>query len=240
MNSSQHPLQSVLANLCVPVREDGKAHILALTSTHSGVGTSYVARELAILAAQHYTAYGQRVALIDLDIAGLAQYAYFSQRNEFMPQESAISLQGPYDATFGCSPFWQVSPDNLDDMGVRKNAALYGAMYLVGETGLTITKFNWDELKEGQNVHLSTAPEYWAALRDNFALVIVDTPAFDRSDTALTVIPEADKTVLVTEPNRASDPALQHLSDKILHHHGHCAGLVVNEGPNILDLHNVI
>lgn len=239
MQPSPHPLQAVLANLCAPAREDGLAPILAMSAAESGVGTSYVARELAMLAAAHYQSYQQRVALIDLDLSGQAQYTYFSDPNGYAA-DPHFALQGPYDATFGCSPFWQVSPDDVDAAGNRKSAALYGGMYLAGETELAITKFNWDQIKEGQNVHLSTAPDYWATLRTQFALVIVDTPAFDRSDTALTIIPEADKTVLVTTPHKAADPALGLLSDKIKTHRGTCAGLIINEGPNVLNLHNVV
>lgn len=233
MVDNQDPLQGVLSGLCVPPRVDGRGPVIAVTAAHARVGTSYVARNLALLAAQHYAPYGQRVALVDLDLTQQSQSAFF---NDPAQQSVFGALQGPYDATFGKAPFWQVSPDWLDDDGNRISAARYGALFLVGSTGLTVTKFNWGEIKEGQNVHLVASRDYWHALRDQFAVVIVDTPSFDRADTALTVITEADKTVIVCDSGRAADPAQKALSDKIVENDGRCAGMIVNAGAqNMVD-----
>ena len=227
MINNQDPLQSVLSALCSPPRVDGRGPVIAVTAAHDGVGSSYVARNLAILAAQHYGPFGQRVALVDLDLSQQAQSAFFADP---MQQAAYGPLQGPYDATYGKAPFWQVSPDGVDEDGNRKSAARYGALYLVGDTGLTVTKFNWDEIRDGQNVHLVASRDYWHALRDQFAVILVDTPSFQRADTALTVIPEADKTVIVCDGASASDPAQKALEGRITDSGGSCAGLVINEG----------
>jgi len=190
MINAQHPLQSVLASLSTPERGDGRAPVITMTAAHTGVGTSYVTRTLALLAAQHHAPqYGQ--------------------------------VQGPYDATFGQEPFWQVSPDGVDEMGRRKSAALYGGLNLIGNTALAVTEFRWSEIKAGQSVHIRHAREYWHGLRDQFAMVIVDTP----------VVGEADKTVLICSPETAKLPAQKLLSDRINAAQGRCAGLVINEGP---------
>lgn len=227
MIDNQHPLQAVLSTLCTPTRADGRAPVIAVTSAHAQVGSSYVARNLALLAAQHYVDFGQRVALVDLDLATQAQYGFF---NEPLQQSIFGPLSPAYDATFGVTPFWQVSPDNLNADGTRMAAARYGALHLVGDTGLAITRFNWGEVKDGQTVHIAAARDYWHALRDQFAVVIVDTPAFQTADTALTVVPEADKTVIVCDSARASDPTQKALSDRINEAGGRCAGMVINEG----------
>jgi len=190
MIDAQHPLRAVLASLCVPERGDGRAPVIALTASDTGVGTSYVSRILGN--------YG--------------------------------SIEGPYDATFGQAPFWQVSPDGVDEQGRRKSARLYGGLNLIGSTGLAVTEFHWSDIKSGQTVHVRAAREYWHTLRDHFALIIVDTPAFDRADTALTVVSEADKTVLVCAPDTAHRPSQKALSDRIQAAEGRCAGLIVNEG----------
>ncbi len=226
MIDNHHPLQSVLSQLCTPERGDGRAPVFALTASDTGVGTSYVARNLALLAAQHYGPYGQRVLLVDMDLSQQTQAEYF--RN-LTAQYGAV--EGPYDATFGAEPFWQVSPDGIDAQGMRKSAALYGGLNLVGQTGLAVTEFRWSEIKQGQSVHVIAARDYWHSLRDEFALVIVDTPAFDRADTALTIIPEADKTVIICATDTASRPAQKELSDRIVAENGRCAGLVINAGP---------
>lgn len=227
MIDNQDPLQGVLSGLCVPPRVDGRGPVIAVTAAYDRVGTSYVARNLALLAAQHYAPFGQRVALVDLDLTQQSQSGFFSDP---MQQSTFGPMQGPYDATFGKTPFWQVSPDGVDADGNRISAARYGALFLVGDTGLTVTKFNWEEIKDGQNVHLVASRDYWHALRDQFAVVIVDTPSFARADTALTVIPEADKTVIVCDSARVADPAQKALFDKIAEHEGRCAGMVVNTG----------
>ncbi len=221
-----HPLQSVLASLCAPERGDGRGPVIALTASDTGVGTSYVARMLALLAAQHYAPYSQRVALIDMDVTQQSQIAFFRETSSQFGE-----VQGPFDATFGENPFWQVSPDGIDDFGRRKSASLYGGLNLIGQTGLAVTEFRWSEVKQGQSVHICAARNYWHALRDQFALVIVDTPAFDRADTALTVVPEADKTVIVCAPDTAQQPSQKALSERIEAEQGRCVGLVINEGP---------
>jgi Mrp family chromosome partitioning ATPase len=228
MIDSQHPLQSVLAQLCSPPRGDGRAPVLVMLSAETGAGTSYVARHLALLAAAHYAPYGQRAALIDLDLTNQGQAAFF--RSHEGQTEFGVS-QGPYDATFGVEPFWQVSPDGVDDQGHRKSTALYGGLHLIGSTGLAVTEFRWSEIKAGQTVHITAAREYWNAVRDHFAVVIVDAPALDRTDIALTVVPEADKTAIICSNGRASDATQKQLSDRIKAENGRCAGLIVNAGP---------
>ncbi len=225
MIDAQHPLRSVLATLCAPVRGDGRAPVIALTASDTGVGTSYVSRMLALLAAEHYAGYAQRVALVDLDITKQSQMAYFRGATDDYGE-----IEGPFDATFGQAPFWQVSPDGVDEQGRRKSAGLYGGLNLIGTTGLAVTEFRWSEIKPGQTVHVRAARDYWHRLRDHFALIIVDTPAFDRADTALTIITEADKTVLVCAPDTAHLPSQKALSGRIQSAEGRCAGLVINEG----------
>jgi len=226
MIDAQHPLRSVLASLCTPERGDGRAPVIVITANDTGVGTSYVSRMLGLLAAEHYAPYGHRVALIDMDITQQSHMTFFRQA-----EAQYGACQGPFDATFGQEPFWQVSPDGVDDQGRRKSAGLYGGLNLVGSTGLAVTEFQWSDVKAGQAVHIRGARDYWHALRDNFALVIVDTPAFDRADVAMTVVAEADKTVIVCAPDTAHLSSQKALSDRILAAEGRCAGLVINEGP---------
>lgn len=228
MIDDQHPLQSVLSQLCMPARGDGRAPVFAIVSADTGAGTSYVARNMALLAAKHYSAYNQRVALIDFDITNQQQAAYF--RSPACIAEYGEPM-GPYDATFQVPPFWEVSPDGVDDSGRRKSTALYGGLHLIGGSGLAVTEFRWSEVKAGQSVHIAAAREYWNTIRDHFALVIIDTPAFDRTDIALTVVPEADKTVIVCGADMASHPSQQALSERITAADGRCAGMVVNAGP---------
>jgi Mrp family chromosome partitioning ATPase len=199
-----------------------------MTAADTGAGTSYVARNLALLAAAHYLPFGRRAVLIDLDLTHQTQAAYF--RSPAALAQYGHS-QGPYDATFGAEPFWQVSPDGIDAQGRRKSAALYGGLHLIGATGLAVTEFRWSEIKTGQSVHCTAAREYWNALRDQFAVVIVDAPAIDRTDIAMTVVAEADRTAVICSAARASHAVQAQLSARIDMEGGRCAGLIVNAGP---------
>jgi len=227
MNAAQQALYPVLTQLYGEGRVDGRAPIIAVTSPHTGVGTSYVARNLAILAAGHYGPYGHRVALIDLDLSSQSQSAFFEDLNT---QAEYGPVQGPYDATFGQQPFWQVSPDSLAASGHRQNEGLYCSLHMVGSTGLAYTKFQWAHVKAGQSVHIANVRDYWHAIREHFAVVFIDTPSFDQSDVALTVIPECDKTIIVNKDTAESDPENTNIAAKIKDVGGNCAGVVLNAG----------
>ncbi len=231
MNITSHPLYGALFSLAGQPRDDGRAKIIALTSPYSGVGTSYVSRQLALLAAQYYQPQGLRVALIDYDLDQQTQAAFFEAEAR---QKKYGALNGPYDLTFGQTPFWQVSPSVLDEAGNRIQSSAYAATYLVGSSGLAISKFDWGQIKTGQQVHVRHAPEHWEVLRHQFALIIVDTPAFDRADTGLHIFPIVDACALISDSYRSREETLKDFGDKIISIGGHCAGTIINAGPPVI------
>jgi len=222
MTISAHPLYNVL---CALTNSDTPS-LNVLTSPFSSNGTSYVARDLALLAAQHYQPQGHRVALIDYDLNKQSQTMYFETLGS---KNIHGSLLGPYDATFGQKPFWQISPDIIS--GVERTAdSTVCNLFLVGDTGLAITHFNWDSVKSGQTVHITKSTEYWQALRQNFACIIVDCPAFDRSDVALNVIPDADNVIFVSSEDNKNHSAHKDLAETLKQSGKACKGLIVNTG----------
>lgn len=227
MSSGTHPLQGALQALTVTPRGDGLAPVIAITSGFSKSGTSHVSRELALLAASNYGAQGGRAALIDLDINNQSQAAFFDT-----PQQIAAhgALSGPYDATFGETPFWQVSPDMMEDGGMRSAANTYCGLYMLGVNKLVVSKFNWQAVKQGQSVHVVNSPHYWQAIRNQFSIIFVDCPSFEDSDIAINIVPYADKTIIVSPEHKASDPINSELSYIISNAGGYCAGLVLNAG----------
>lgn len=227
MTGQQHALYPVLTQLCGEPRVDGRAPVIAVTSAQTGSGCSYVARTLALLASEHYGPQGHRVALVDLDLTQQTQSRHFQTPSA---QSKHGAVHGPYDATFGQSPYWQVSPDSLLPDGSRQSDGLYCSLHLIGETGLAFTQFQWAQVKQGQSVHVTHARDYWHKIREHFALVIVDTPAFDRSETGMTVIPDADKTAIVSAVDRADYPENKDLSARITANGGTCAGMILNAG----------
>lgn len=224
-----HPLFGSFQALVGPVSPETPATVIAMISPQSRSGVSYVARALAELGAEQFSSYGKQVLLIDYDINQQTQAAYFEHS---VAGSINKQLQGPYDATFGQNPFWQVSPDTLAQNGQRDTETTHCGLYLVGETGLAVTRFHWNSIKEGQTVHIVESRDYWNAVREKFGLVIVDCPAFDRSDIALNVIPYADKSVIVSLKAQAANPANAALAQTISDAAGKCAGIILNEGPS--------
>ena len=198
MINTDHPLYRSFSYLSGYLRDGNTAAVIGLTSAYSGTGTSHTARELAMLAAQYYSLNGGRVALVDFDIANQTQKAFFDTP---VAHSYYGDLTAPYDANFGQTPFWQIT-DSLtgsNHMQPDDGSAVYG-LYLVGDTGLAVTYFDWAQISQEHNVNIVSAPNYWTAIRQQFSLVIVDCPAFDRSDTAIHLIQDADSMVLVSSP----------------------------------------
>lgn len=227
MTETAHPFESIFAALIQSPVQDGRSPLYALVSPYTQSGTSYVSRELALHAARHFGTNGGRVALIDYDINQQTQASNFDT-----PRAIAQNgvLQGPFDATFGQTPFWQVSPDMVSETGDRTQAGSYCGLHFVGETGLVVSRFDWNAVRSGQTVHVVSAPDYWQAARAQFSAIFVDCPATDRTDISLNVISDADKTIIVAPDHRTNDPEVLNLAQKITQEGGHCAGVIANAG----------
>jgi len=216
---SQTPtLADAASRLLAAQRIDGRGTIFAVCAGRSGVGTSYVARELALAMAGK----GASVMLADMDIGQCTQTAHLC----FGQNKSVYGpVQGPYDATYGVQPFWQVTPTAAGS----ESQSRFGALYQLPQRKLTVTGFLWDAVKDGQTVQITHSAEYWEALRNHYHAIFIDVPAPDRSEAGATVFGYADSTVLVTPSTKDFDnqTALQH----ILGAGGTCAGVIVNTVP---------
>lgn len=220
-------METIFAALLQNSLQSERSPIYALVSPYAQSGTSYVSRELALYAARYFGAKGGRVALIDYDINQQTQASNFDTPRAIA--EHGV-LQGPYEATFGQTPFWQVSPDMVLQSGERTQAGSYCGLHFVGETGLAVSRFDWNVVRSGQTVHVVSAPGYWGAAREQFSAIFVDCPAMERTDISLTVVPDADQTIIVTPGHRTSDPEVLTLAQRIAQEGGHCAGVIANAG----------
>jgi Mrp family chromosome partitioning ATPase len=79
---------------------------------------------------------------------------------------------------------------------------------------------------------------YWSALREHADLIIVDSPAPDRSRAGLTIAPAMDQTLLVVSAEQADVRAPAQLRDALAVSGGHVAGVFFNrqtvEAPGFL------
>ncbi len=225
-SAQHHPLASAFSLLVNRPRPDGKGQVIGLLSPFSGAGTSYISRSLSGLSAAYFGGQGCRSALVDFDLHKPSQLPHYTGLYGALP--------GPYDATLGTTPFWQVgpAPKGVTMASAHMNpppAGQYGHLFLTPDQRLAIISFNWSNVAAGQEVHVDEARQYWYALREVFPLTLVDCPAFDRSDVALTIMAEMDSWVMIA-PNAQSDTApAQALAQTIVQRGGRCAGMIVNE-----------
>ena len=227
LGANDHSLQSAYASLSAQARPDGQAAVYAFVSPQTGCGTSYVARSMAMIAANNMQQGGQ-VLLVDMDLQGNAQSAYF-----FSPESQTQygAPQGPYDATMGADPFWRVTPFmvNADGQSISDNHFM--SMHLLPGAPLAFTHFHWETFKPGQNVQVQNARSFWQNARARFSAIFVDTPALDRSDVLGAICPEADTSILISSQSRAQDLALKDAMGRIQASGGRCAGVILNDGP---------
>lgn len=215
--SAAPDIAAALGALLSEPRADRRGKIFAVLGSGPQVGASFVARELALQA----KASGHRCALIDMDFSQNSQFSAFYEPHM---QAAYGALAGPYDASYGVMPFWQVSPLIVEDP--QSAQAAFCGLYTVGDGRLVVTQFLWDHMQTGQQVHLARSREYWNALRDTYAVSFVDVPAIARSGAYNTVAEEVDGTVLIAsgQGDSASAGALAHITQM----GGRCVGAIFN------------
>lgn len=208
-------------------RVDGQGSIYAFCAANSRCGTSYVARNMAIIAGESLLQ-GEQVLLVDMDIQNNAQSGYFFSSES---QTRFGAPTGPYDASFGESPFWKVTPSMVEQGGEQITGAHYMSLHSLTNPAVMFTHFHWEHFRQGQNVHIQNARNYWHKLRQHFAVIIVDTPALDRADIIETICPEADATILVSASNNARSQSLTDASNRLQNMSAVCAGVILNQAP---------
>jgi Mrp family chromosome partitioning ATPase len=212
-----------------PARAD-RARVLQFVSATSGEGTSTVAREFARVA----SASGRRpVWLVDADLQRQTQLeAVAAEQDRFagLGEESSVSPDG--------SAYFQVEPPLLgrDGQALPPVRIAFAKPALGGR--LWITALRTEVLDRDQTLSIDPEPLYFNALRKHASEIVVDSPAADRSDTAVRLAPVADFTVLVVAAEAAQPEAALVLREALEAAGGRVAGLVFNraqaEPPRLL------
>jgi len=226
--SNAQTLQIAWQGLSKDKRADGRGSVYVFTSPTSKVGTSFVTRSMAMIAAAELPK-DKQVLIVDMDIQSNAQAGWF-----FAPQVQAQYGQpeGPYDACFGTVPFWRVTPSVVDDNGQSMTDSHFMSLHVVDAMNIAFTCFQWGEFRQGQTAQIQNVREYWHNLRQYFGAIFVDTPALDRADIISTVCPEADSTILVCASQDAQSKPLGDAYMKIGTMAGRCDGVILNEIPH--------
>lgn len=197
-----------------------RGRVVQIAAASSGEGVSTVAREYARLAAVRAR---RPVWLIDADLAQQGQAEAVAAEPDRFGRVGKAAI-----ATPDGSIFFAVTPRVTDRAGKPVHPArLVTARPCLGGR-LWVTRFAGESLRSGQRAEVVADARYWDALRRHADTVVIDTPAADRSDTAITLAPFVDSTVLVVaaESTAPNEPLI--LRDEIEAVGGRIAGVVVN------------
>ena len=198
----------------------GRRWVIQVVGARQGEGTSTVARELALYAAR---AAGRSVWLVDLDLLASPQVATIRAAPDRYGQ-----LGDAVAATPDGSIFFTVQPGALTAEGKPWPDAAYLAAHRVGKSRWWVTRFRREVLQQGQSVHILPRPDYWEGMRRHAEVVIVDSPAADRSQAAATIAPFMDQTLMVVAADQTDMRPPARLRDAIAAGGGAVSGLFFN------------
>jgi len=199
----------------------GRPHVIQFVSARRGEGTSTVAREFSRFASRRA---GRKAWLIGHDLNHPSQLAAIAaEANRFGP------LGPPVAASPDGSAFFTVQPPTPRAEGGVWPDSKFLVGHSVGGPRLWIARFNREALRGRQQVHVIPSADYWRALRKHAEVIVVDSPAADRSQAATTVASHMDQTVLVVSADQPDvrQPAL--LRDALIAAGGQCAGMFFNK-----------
>lgn len=207
-----------------------RGRVIQFVAASTGEGVSTVAREYARLAAVRAR---RPVWLIDGDLTQQGQWDAVAAEPERFGRPGA-AVQASPDG----SAFYAVTPAMRGREGrPLAPARLMTARPVLGGR-LFVTRFHTELLKAGQRVEVLGAARYWTSLRAHADTVVIDVPAAERSDMAITLAPFVDATVLVVAAETTSAEGPVALRDEIDAVGGRIAGMVMNRSnwrpPNLL------
>jgi hypothetical protein len=199
----------------------GRARLVQFVAARGGEGVSSVAREFARFAARRA---GRSVWLIDLDLMANGQFAAVSADQNRYGEVGAPVAASPDD-----SMFFTVRPPQQGPNGEVVPDARYLAAHGLKGARFWVTRLRSEALKPRQLPHIVPGGPYWTVMRNHADLIVVDSPAADRSQAALTVAPFMDQTVLVVAANEPDVRPPSLLRDAITAAGGRCAGVFFNK-----------
>ncbi|WP_374514294.1 hfsB [Brevundimonas sp.] len=197
-----------------------RGRVIQIAAATTGEGVSTVAREYARLAAVRAR---RPVWLIDADLSQQGQLEAVAAQPERFGRMGKAAV-----ATPDGSIFFAITPRLTDREGrpVHPARLVTARPFLGGR--LWVTRFAGENLRSGQRAEVVADARYWDALRRHADTVVIDAPAADRNDAAITLAPFVDATVLVVAAGAADAGEPLVLRDEIEAVGGRIAGVVVN------------
>lgn len=197
-----------------------RGRVIQFVAATSGEGVSTVSREFARLAAVRAR---KPVWLVDGDLAQPSQLEAVGAEPERFGRLGAAASASPDG-----SAFFEVTPPARTRDGREVSAArLFSARPALGGR-LWITRFRAEALRSGQRIETLPEAAYWDAMRRHAETVVIDAPAADRNDLAVTLAPLVDYSVLVVAAESTEVSQAAALRDLIESAGGRIAGVVMN------------
>ncbi len=209
-------MQNNLEGLKSLVPDAATGQCLLFMAARDGVGTSTVAREYAQMMAPRLE---KGVLLVDLDFFLNGQFEALSTYGYDEPKDEHLSV-APDDQTF-----WRLIGE---EGSFLDNPQALMSCHKVRGQNLYVSCFHHEAIEKGQRVQVVHAPDYWAEMRKQVGLVIVDAPALERSRAGLALVRAFDGAVIVVDDEGKHDPMVATLRDDIRAREGDCKGVVVN------------
>ncbi|MDE1174015.1 MAG: hypothetical protein PW790_10140 [Parvibaculaceae bacterium] len=193
--------------------ENGAQHanIVQIVSSRKGEGTSTIARDLALLAADRHE---WRVLLIDLGPLGPDSQAEALKVR--LARHHAIQAHKE-------SRDYTGRPSLIPAMPTLEQ---HGGLYHIGQTGLYVTVAVSEDEAIAPGSQWSAI---FAAARRGFDLVIVDSPALDSSYCSVVLAPLVDTTLITLAAESTRLGVAQNLRDRLMLAGGNIAGVILNK-----------
>ena len=199
-----------------PIEED-YCVIMQIVGATPNEGTSTVAREFALVAAQQIAG---DVLLLDLNTGKNTQFDTISDRltDRFgepgSPEETSVRTRS----------LWLSTSQALD----QATTSVEMTLHRLGQSNLVVSRLDPDSLTSAGTLQLSTAEGFWHSLHGNFRLAIIDSPSLIRNYDGLSVSKRADATMLVITAEKTRKPVAELLRDRVTENDGYVSALIFN------------
>ncbi len=125
--------------------------------------------------------------------------------------------------------FCNVSPDYCLDDVVQNGYEADKATYRVGNSSLFVSLISRSSSAAANVFDSSNFDPIWAALREKFDLILIDSPPATTSPEGLAILRRADGVVLIVEADKTRWPVAESVKERIIQHGGNVIGLVLNK-----------
>ncbi len=125
--------------------------------------------------------------------------------------------------------FFGIRPELDWRQVIRDGREIDQALYQVEKTSLFITQFSSNSVAVPPVFDAPKVGELFGELRDEFDLVVVDTPPGTRSSDGLALSPRTDGVVLVVEAEKTRWQVAEHVMRRIEKQGGTVLGVVLNK-----------